>query len=123
MRRYKLAKIYFCLAVLLFVAKPFIGFAILCHGNLPPANNILVKAFTKRKIENSENDSSNIIADQKKLRDRPNLFSPRFCFFLGLLFASVFYTTNGNINSYLRRLLFGLPVQQLAYLQNRALLI
>lgn len=122
MQHYKIAKIYFCLAAMLFIAKPFVGFAMFNHNHSPAPTSILVKIFAKRKVESIESSSSNVISHQKKLRENPNLFSLRFCFFLAMFFLAAFHTANGVINGYLRRLLYLLPCRS-GYLYNRALLI
>lgn len=59
------------LALIMFVAKPFVGFSLryehyfrALHHHAP---NILVKSFTKRKLEVSENSESSMTSIGKKL--------------------------------------------------------
>jgi len=61
------------LALIMFVAKPFVGFSLryqhyfkMLHHRAP---NILVKSFTKRKLEFSENSEFSMAAISKKLTD------------------------------------------------------
>lgn len=61
------------LALIMFVAKPFVGFSLryqhyfkALHHRAP---NILVKSFTKRKLESSENGEFSMAAISKKLAD------------------------------------------------------
>jgi hypothetical protein len=90
----KTAKWLFAIAVLLFVAKPFIGFA------LNPSNpfiqeSILVKSFTKRKHDYVENSAQDAKTIQKRLADPVNqlflLFS--FLFISAIIFDGAFNIT------------------------------
>jgi hypothetical protein len=90
MQQLKSAKIYCCLAVLLFVAKPFLGFSMFRPVNPPVTETIFVKAFTKRKQEYVENSCFDIAAIQYKLAHPVNGFFLRFIYFLNMLFPAVF---------------------------------
>lgn len=99
MTRVKTAQIIFCIAALLFVAKPFIGFGIYCHLKSPGKTNILVKIFSKRKIED---DRSSMNAFKKALSERDaNLFL-RFASLLAILFP-LFFTVEEATGNRLRR--------------------
>jgi hypothetical protein len=97
--RYKLktAKWFLAFAVLLFVAKPFIGFALNTSTPVSKAG-ILVKAFTKRKHEYVENSSFDVKTIQKQLASPVNqlilLFSALLSIIFPLLFAAGFNVTN-----------------------------
>ena len=86
----KSTKICFCFAVLLFVAKPFLGFSMFNSAKPPATENIFVKAFTKRKQEYVEDSCFDISAIQYKLADPVNRFFLRFIYFLNILFPAIF---------------------------------
>jgi len=98
----KTAKIYCLFAVLLFVAKPFLGFSMFSSVNPPATENIFVKAFTKRKQEYVEDSCFDLAAIQDKLAHPVKLFFVRFNHFLDILFPAVFnshcFLTTGFIN-------------------------
>ena len=81
----KSAKICFFFAVLVFLAKPFLGFGVVNSLHPPAADNILVKIFSKRKLEYDEKSNNNIYSVQKKLADPVQHFVVRFTFLLCLL--------------------------------------
>ena len=83
------AKIFFCIAALLFVAKPFLGFTMFSRMHPPATQNIFVKSFTKRKLEYSENSSFNMNAVQKKLADPVKQVFILFSCLLGILFPAL----------------------------------
>jgi hypothetical protein len=115
------AKIFFCLAVLLFVAKPFLGFSMFSRSHPPAAENIFVKAFTKRKLEDSENNNFNSIV--KKTTDPVRQFVLRFSFLLGILFPG-FYIGRFNIsNLFLKNLRLSLSPPEHTWLLNGKLII
>jgi hypothetical protein len=120
----KSAKIYFCFAVLLLVAKPFLGFSVFSPVNNPPsADNILVKAFTKRKQEYVEHSSYDIHAIQKKLADPVTQYILRFSFLLSVLFPVVFAAGSAITNRFLRGIILSLSPPGQTYLLNSTLLI
>jgi hypothetical protein len=86
----KTAKIYLCFAVLLFVAKPFLGFGMFSRLHPPAIENIFVKSFTKRKAEFSEDSNYSTNAVQKKLANPPLPFILRFSCLLSIIFPAVF---------------------------------
>ena|ERR1700733_8482517 len=93
----KTAKWLFAVGVLLFVAKPFIGFALDASSPVSEAS-ILIKAFTKRKHEYVENSRFDAKTIQKQLADPVNqlflLFSALLTIIFPLIFAAGFNITN-----------------------------
>jgi hypothetical protein len=123
MHKFTSAKIFFCLAVLLFVAKPFLGFTMFSRVHPPAVDNIFVKAFTKRKLEDPENSNLSASAIQKKLAEPVQAFILRFSFLLCIIFPVV-YAAGLNINKrFLRRLQLSLSPTQPAWLLNGKLII
>src|SRR5471030_763087 len=102
MTRIQTAKIVFCIAALIFAAKPFIGFGVTGYlRSSPVKTNILVKIFSKRKIEDVH---SSMNAIQKQLANPlPNLFL-RFTFLLAILFPLAFKFNDEINNRFLTQL-------------------
>ena len=98
----KSAKIYVCFAVLLFVARPFLGFAMINRLHPPVEKNIFAKAFLKRKLEYVENSKFDMIAIQKKLAGPVEPFFLRFSFLLSILFPLTFGAGTRITNRFLR---------------------
>ena len=95
MTRVKTAQLILCIAALLFVAKPFIGFGVYGHLKSQVKTNILVKIFSKRKIEDVRSPMS---AFKKALSEPPvNLFL-RFAFLLSILFPLLFKAKDATRN-------------------------
>ena len=117
------AKIIFCLAVLLFVAKPFLGFIMFSRVHPPAVENIFLKAFTKRKLEDPENSNSSMNAIQKKLAEPVKYFLLRFSFLLSIIFPSMLCAGAGITNRFLRRIQLSLTPQTHSYLLNGKLII
>lgn len=114
------AKILIVCSVLFFVAKPFLGYTMFNRHHPPAEENIFVKAFSKRKLEFSE-DSINIFSDQDKLwlPDQPVIL--RFCFFLSLILPLVSVTSSGKWDFFDKR--FKTVRNKPAYLLNSSFLI
>jgi hypothetical protein len=123
MQKLHSAKIIFCLAALLFVAKPFLGFSMFSRKHPPAVENIFVKAFTKRKLEDSENSKFNLSAIQKLLVDSSQQFILRFSFLLSILFPAIFALRSNITNRFLNELQLSLVPREHAYLFNGKLLI
>jgi len=123
MHKLNSAKIFFCLAVLLFVAKPFLGFTLFSRMHPPAAKNIFVKAFTKRKLEDPENSSFSASAIQKKLAEPVKYFSLRFAFLLSIIFPCMLCAGADITNRFLRRVRLSLTPQTHSYLLNSKLII
>jgi len=117
------AKIFFCLAVLLFVAKPFLGFTMFSRAHPPAVDNIFVKAFTKRKIEDPESSNFSASAIQKKLAEPVKDFVLRFSFLLCIIFPLAFAAGADITDLFLRRIKLSLYPRGPAYLLNSKLII
>ena len=123
MNRIRPAKLFFFIAVLLFVAKPFLGFSMFSSSNPPSVENIFVKSFTKRKIEFSEDSSFNMIAVQKRLAEPVTQFLLRFSFLIGMLFPAFFAKRINITNRFLNDLQLSLSSVKNTYLLNGKLII
>lgn len=108
MRKKALYSIFF-LAVLLFVAKPFIGFAAL-SGNRESitAKSILVKAFSKRKPEDLRDAELKKAALRTMLMEPPVKLLESMAFLLGILFPLLFRSAALITGSYLNRIRYSL---------------
>jgi len=84
-KKLKTAKWLFVVGVFLFVAKPFIGFA-LDPAQMTVTQSILVKSFTKRKHEYVENSSLDAKTIQKKLADPVNQLILLFSCLLSIVY-------------------------------------
>jgi hypothetical protein len=119
MTRIQSAKIIFCIAAFLFVAKPFIGFGISGHLKSPVKTNIFAKIFSKRKIEDGR---SSMNAIQKQLsQPATNLFL-RFAFLLAILFPLVFKIREGVTDRLLQQLHLQLLPQPLTLFTGQLLI-
>jgi hypothetical protein len=118
---FKSVIISFCFAVMMLVAKPFIGFNASNQVNHLTHLSICVKAFTKRKQEYVEDSSFDVIAIQKKLADPVKQFFLLFSFLLGIILPFAF--ANNISNRFLRKLQLSLSPRRHTYLLNSALII
>src|ERR1700760_3578624 len=91
MRKLTSAKIFLFLAVLVFVAKPFLGFGMFSRSHPPAVQNIFVKVFAKRKLEDREKSNSSYGFIQKKLAEAGQQFSLRFSSLLSLFLVLNFF--------------------------------
>jgi hypothetical protein len=123
MRQFKSTKIYFCLVVMLLVAKPFAGFTMFSRNHLPASQNILVKIFSKRTLEYSEDSSFNMIAIHKNLANPVNQSFLRFSFLLGILFPLVFGLCASVTNRFLRGIALNISLPGDTHLRNSTLII
>ncbi|WP_295672141.1 hypothetical protein [uncultured Mucilaginibacter sp.] len=123
MRQSKIVKILFFLAVLFFVAKPFLGFSMFNRLNPPLAVSIFVKAFTKRKQEYVKDSKFDIKTVQQKLADPANQLLLGFAFLLSVLFPLFSLDRISISNRYLRRLKFNLSPFSDTWLINSQFLI
>jgi len=119
----KTAKLYLFFAVLLFVAKPFLGFSMFSRVNPPATENIFIKAFTKRKQEFVEDSNFDINAIQDKLADPVKQLFLRFCYFLNILFPVVFSFPASPTNGFLETIALKLLPCRQTYLVNGKLII
>ncbi|MEP6610453.1 MAG: hypothetical protein ABJA76_01165 [Mucilaginibacter sp.] len=122
MQLFKSAIIFFCFAVLMLVAKPFIGFNSLANINRLKHLSICVKAFTKRKQEYVEGGSFDITFVQKKLAKPLDLVLLHFAALLAIILPFAFAAQNLS-NRTLRRLQLSLYPTQPSYLLNSNLII
>ncbi|TWI98215.1 hypothetical protein JN11_03294 [Mucilaginibacter frigoritolerans] len=123
MQLYKTAKIYFSLAVLLLVAKPFLGFGMFSRIHPPADENIFVKAFNKRKQEYSEDSNNDFNTLLKKLAEPAKLFFLRFLYFLNILFPAVFAAGISITTGLLNKIRSDLSDGKQVWLLNSTLLI
>jgi len=106
----KTTRLIFCLAAMMFVAKPFIGFSLPHHLKSPVKTNIVVKIFSKRKVEDGRK-AMNII--QHILSNPADILLPCIALLLSLLFPLAFLNTNESDNQLLSRLQLKLQPQVL----------
>ncbi len=119
MTRVRSAQIIFCIAALLFIAKPFVGFGMYGHLKSPVRTNIFVKIFSKRKIEDGR---SSMNAIQKQLsHPATNLFL-RFAFLLSILFPLAFKAIGEITLCFLHRLHLQLLPQPLILFTGQLLI-
>jgi hypothetical protein len=123
MQLYKTAKIYFCFAVLLLVAKPFLGFSMFSRLHPPADENIFVKAFNKRKQEYSEDSNNDFNTILKKLAEPAKAFFFRFLYFLNILFPAVFAAGVSVTTGLLNKIRSDLSDGEQTWLLNSTLLI
>jgi len=120
---FKTAKILFALAVLFFVAKPFLAFSMFNRLNPPSEASIFVKSFTKRKLEYVKDSKFDIQTIQKKLADPVNQLLLGFTFLLSLLFPFIALNRISLTNSFLRKVNFSLSPPDDTWLLHGQLLI
>ena len=123
MQKLTSAKIFFCFAALLFIAKPFLGFSMFSRMHPPAVENIFVKAFTKRKLEEPESSKLNPEAIQKKLAEGAREFVLRFLALLSIVLPATLLTDTSVNSSLLRRLKLSLVPVQPSWLLNGKLII
>jgi hypothetical protein len=118
MERLLTIKLCIGLAVLLFVAKPFLGFSI-CEANHPiEMHSLLAKSFTKRKTENFESAEA-----QKKLAQSPALKLLSFAILLDFLFPFIYKRVTVISSQSLHGLNLALVPVQPSYLLTGKLII
>ncbi|MDP9046804.1 MAG: hypothetical protein M3N14_01620 [Bacteroidota bacterium] len=123
MYRLKSAKFYFFLAVLLFVAKPFLGFSMVTRINPPAADNILIKSFTKRKLEYIAGGNFDINLAQKKLSEPVQHLIVPFVFLLSILFPFVFESGINITGGVLSRMRLRLrPIEHISLLNGKLII-
>lgn len=119
----KTAKIIFYFTVLLLFVKPFFGFSVFSRIDPPEETNILIKVFSKRKLECAEGSETDLNSIQQKLGQPVTHLFLRFSFFLALLFPAFFNKWNELTNGYLTSLRLSLTPVKRSYLLNGTLLI
>ena len=118
----KTAKWLFAIAVLFFVAKPFIGFA-LNPSNPITQETILIKSFTKRKHDYVENSSFDAKTIQKQLANPVNQLFLLFSCFLGILFPLIFKVGPNLTGCFVRNIKRSLLPPSNTWLRNGQLII
>ena len=96
-------------AVAMFTVKPFVGFGMFHLLATDTEANILVKSFTKRKLEFVEDSDFDMKAVQQRLAQPAPFISISLFFFLGGFFKLVFNeskSVTGKAVSYLEFRLF-----------------
>ncbi len=118
----KAARNFFCIAALLIVAKPFLGFTIFSRLHPPSESNIFIKVFNKRKLEYAEDSiyDQNVILKNLSHPDL-NLFF-RFSYFLSILFPLAFGLVRQVSQALLNKHRNSFPFAP-SYLLNSTLLI
>jgi hypothetical protein len=122
MQLIKSALIFLSLGVLMFVAKPFIGFRVFKEVHHIKHVSICVKAFTKRKQEYVEGSSLDVQTILKKLKEPLDFTLLNFAVFLGIIMPVVLRLRNLS-NRILQELRDSLSPTRPFYLVNGNLLI
>lgn len=117
----KSIKVAFCLAVLLLVAKPFLGFSVTSQLNTLKGASIYVKAFTKRKQEYVDGSEYSAETFQKKLAEPVAQFLLRLSFLFSIILP--FAIISSISNSALRWLHTNFPPRGPSFLLNGSFLI
>jgi len=117
------AKIFFILAVMLLVAKPFLGFSLFSRLHPPAGESIFVKAFTKRKQEYVKDSSYDVIAVQKKLANHVDQMFLRFSFLLNILFPFISQNNVCTTSRFLSGIKLSLAVTRRSFILNSKLII
>lgn len=123
MHKLTLVKIFLSLSVLLFVAKPFLGFTVFSRMHPPATKNIFVKAFTKCKLEDSENSIFRSASIHKQLTDPAEQFVLRFAFLLNIILPAIFFSGVNADNRMLRQVKLHLPRAVPVWLLNGTFII
>lgn len=114
----------FCLAVLLFIAKPFIGFAVVSGGSTNiTSNSILVKSFAKRKPEDLRDAETRKAALRVMLMQPPVKQLFPITFLLGILFPLLFRSKPAITNGFLSQINYSLIPAAHPYLLAGKLII
>jgi hypothetical protein len=107
----------FFLAVLLFIAKPFIGFSAISNKKEHIAkHSILVKAFSKRKPEDLRDAELKKAALRVMLNNPPAKILVSITILLGVLFPLLFQVIALVTGSYLNRIRYSLIPAEHPYL-------
>lgn len=93
--RLKTLYFFFYLAVLMFTAKPFIGFSVIgVNSPLIDSHSILAKSFSKRKPEDLEDSKTKAGAIRQQLTNPPLPLLLSIMALLAFLFPFIFKRTN-----------------------------
>jgi len=115
------------LALVMLVAKPFVGFTLryeqyfrASHSGTP---SILVKSFTKRKQEFSEDSEHNVVNVSKKLANPVLPVITLLAFALNVFLPRLFKPAKATTYSFLTAIAYGLYQPQPLYLLSGKLTI
>ena len=107
MKYSKLIKILFLIAGLMLSIKPILGFSIIHHANendTEVSSWLLQKLFSKRKHDYLEDDLSQVIAIQQKLRNIDLGLISKFCYHFALSLIACIETLHSVSSRYLAQL-------------------
>ena len=124
MQRLKSFRLLLMLAAMVFVAKPFMGFAVL-HNVLRPrqVHTILVKSFSKRKPENLEDAKDHIESLHQLLSNPLSVLLSAISVLLLTLFPLVFLNGVKLTQNLLYRIRYALIPPEHTYLLTGKLTI
>lgn len=115
---------FFYLAVMMFVAKPFIGFSISnLDASLIESHSLLAKSFSKRKPEDLEDSKAKACSISQQLTNPPLPLLLCITALLAFLFPVVFIRYNGTSYSFLNSLKTALVPARQPYLLAGKLII
>jgi len=117
-------RLFFSLAALLFVAKPFVGFGVFSRQSQPrQVHSILVKSFSKRKPESLEEADANVEFIHKLLSNPLLVIQSAISFLLLTIFPAVFKSSLRIAGEILSHLGYTLLPPGPAYLLTGKLII
>jgi hypothetical protein len=123
MIRLKTLYILFCLAVFMFIAKPFIGFSININNKQLDIHNILIKSFSNRKPEDLQDAKQKAALLRAQLTNPPMPLLLRIATLLAFVFPFLFKAYNNTKSSYLNSLQLSLIPTDQPYLLAGKLII
>ena len=115
--------LFLFIAVLVFAAKPFVGFSL--YRRIPKGadSNILVKAFAKRKQEYTEDSEFNIATIQHRIANPVVTLSLLFSFLLDLLYPALLLSTKAITDKFIADIRLSISPPEHSYLLTGTLLI
>ncbi|HZY38874.1 MAG TPA: hypothetical protein VFE53_19575 [Mucilaginibacter sp.] len=122
LNKLKVAKWLLAIAVLFFVAKPFVGFSLDRSNSIAPAS-ILIKSFTKRKHEYVENSTFDAKTIQRQLANPVIMSLISFSCFLSIIFPLVVQTAFDVSDRFIRHIKFSLFPSSDTWLRDGQLII
>ena len=124
MSRLKAFQVFFSLAALLFIAKPFLGFGTFNQQVKPRiSHTVLVKSFTKRKPESLEEANANVESIHRILIDPLSILFSAISVLLLLLFPKIFDPAAKITGKILSDIRFSILPPEPAYLLSGKLII
>jgi hypothetical protein len=124
MSRLRIFQVFFSLAALLFIAKPFLGFGAFNQQVRPRiSNTMLVKSFTKRKPESLEEANANVESIHRILIDPLSILFSAISVLLLLLFPKIFDPAAKITGKILSDIRFSILPPEPAYLLSGKLII